>query len=183
MYSPYPKCKGLDFFLVISLHCCKASKQWERCKVSVAWATTSWGIESCQYGQAAVGRASKGRGKQSNYCATAIVVAVYCCFGQRWFRLFLLQLLPRACSVPGKLPPSSPAVPTPSPLEVKKKAWAGCLQDLNGEVLFAHTNTFLNHGWKQTNRSLILLTSLPQPYGGVKIPADKIKCCLGLGPT
>lgn len=47
--------------------------------------------------------------------------------------LFLLQPLPRAFSVPGKSEGEA------SQEKANKKAWAGCLQDLLSEVLFAHT--------------------------------------------
>lgn len=47
--------------------------------------------------------------------------------------LFLPQPLPRAFRVPGKL------LLHPSQEKANKKAWAGCLQDLLSEVLFAHT--------------------------------------------
>lgn len=37
----------------------------------------------------------------------------------------------------------------PSQGKANKKAWAGSLQDLHSEMLFAHTNTFLNRGCEQ----------------------------------
>lgn len=102
-----------------------------------------------------------------------------------WFKLFLLQLPLRACSVPGKLPPSSHAFPTPSPFpggsQEKTLGWLSPGPEW-WSALCTHRH-FLGARLQTTNRSLILLTSLPRPYGGVKIPADKIKCCLGLGPT
>ena len=64
-----------------------------------------------------------------------------------------------------------------------RKPWASCTQNIHNEVLFARANTLLKLWLWAANRFLILLTYLPQPYVGVKIPADKIKGCLEPGPT
>lgn len=64
-----------------------------------------------------------------------------------------------------------------------RNPWASCTQSIHNEVLFAHANTLLKLRLWAANHFLILLTYFPQPYVGVKIPADKIKGCLEPGPT
>ena len=144
-YATCPQCKCIIlfswWFLCIAARPPqdKSEKDIKSCSLSYNF-SRHWNC--CQCDQARLGRASKGRGK-TKLCPAALASAALVCLSSSSSQE--PAVFRGSCSlqqVPSLLLRSSQG-------KANKKAWAGWLQDLHGKVLFAHTNTFLNHGCEQ----------------------------------
>lgn len=130
-YTTYPNCKA------------SKGRVGGRRKVCVAWATTPWGAATA-VGMTKLDFAGQAKGEaeeSSIVLLAALASAVLACFYSSHFQEPAASQ--GSCSLQQLL------VLHPSQGKANKKAWAGCLQDLHGKVLFARTNTFLNHGCEQ----------------------------------
>lgn len=136
-------------------------KLGESCEGCVAWPTTSW----CTVWPRWV---LQGKPRESKIGFAALSCAV----------------LPHFSSSPSQEPGVAWGSCCPSfPGKHQRGNLGLMLPGATGQSALCTHKCFLELWLRTTNRSLIVLTYLPQPYVGVKIPVDKIKCCLGLGPT